>query len=62
MKNVIQAVVAVVVIASASGIAAAQTTNYFVPGQGLVGYSQTFGNTTNFFVPGHGLVGSAIRN
>ena len=62
MKNLIQAVAAAVIVAASVGTSVAQTTNYFVPGQGLVGYSQTNGSTTNYFVPGRGLVGSAYRN
>ena len=62
MKTVIQAVAALVIVAASVGTAVAQSTNYFVPGQGLVGSSQTYGNTTNYFVPGRGWVGSAYRN
>jgi hypothetical protein len=62
MQNIIPAVAAVVIVTASIGNASAQSINYFVPGQGLVGYSQTYGNTTNYFVPGRGLVGTAIRN
>ena len=61
MKNLTQVVAALVIVAASVGTAAAQSTNYFVPGHGLVGSSQTYGNTTNYFVPGRGLVGSSVR-
>ena len=62
MKNTIQALAVIAIVAASIGNAAAQTTNYFKPRQGLIGYSQTHGNTTNYFVPGHGLIGYSIRN
>ena len=62
MKNLIQAAAAIVLVAASVGSSVAQTTNYFVPGRGLVGYSQTHGNTTNYFIPGRGLVGYSFSN
>ncbi len=62
MKNLIQAVAAIVIVAASVGTAVAQSTNYFVPGQGYAGSSFTSGNTTNYFAPGSGYVGSAYRN
>ena len=62
MKNTTQALAALVIVAASLGAAAAQSINYFAPGQGLIGYSQTNGNSTNYFVPGRGLIGYSSRN
>ncbi len=62
MKNTIQALAVIALVAASIGAATAQSINYFAPGQGLIGYSQTNGNSTNYFVPGRGLIGYSIRN
>ena len=41
MKNTTQALAALVIVAASIGAAAAQSINYFAPGQGLIGYSIT---------------------
>jgi len=61
MKNIIKTLAVTAVLAASVNGASAQSYNYFTPGGGLVGSSQTYGNVTNFFEPGRGLVGTAIR-
>jgi len=62
MKTGTKLILIASVIASSIGMASAQTTNFYAPGQGFVGSAVRSGSTTNFYAPGQGFVGSAVTS
>lgn len=59
MKNVIQAVAAIVIVATSIGNASAQRSTFYGPTGGYQGSASTFGNTTSFYGSTGGYLGSA---
>jgi len=57
MKNTIQALAIIAIVAASIGNAAAQYARW-----GSTGYTQQPSQTTNYYVPGRGLIGYSITN